>query len=821
MKNNIHIVLTLLFLGISMSISAQVTQVHGVVLNEEKMPVFGVLISDSNGNVVKTDESGYYKMELEPNNENEIVYTHDNYRSSKVLVSPKTNEIIELNVLLIVKNEVLNEIVIQKGYENRNGTIVITPSLIRQIPGANAGVENLLKTLPGVNSNEELSTQYSVRGGNYDENLVYVNGVEVYRPFLVRSGQQEGLSFVNSDMIENIAFSAGGFQAKYGDKMSSVLDISYRVPKHFQLLVNTSFLGGSATVDLISKDRKWTSITSVRYRNNKLLVNSKETETNYNPRFMDIQTIVDFKSSEKWSWSFLGNVSSNNYVYEPLSRQTNFGTIDNPTALIIHYNGKEKDKYETYFGSIKGVFKLDASSTFNWVTSAYLTQEQEYYDIEASYYLGEVESNLGSDDLGDIKYVRGVGSQLNHARNDYDALFFNTEINGLHSFLKSEIEWGIKYSREDVRDRMVEWEVVDSAGYLLPEPLRGIDKTEPYQPFVGPLLPYQNVRATNSPVINRMQLYGQWEHRMRWNKADAWMNIGVRGHYWNIEAEEKSNRGKIIWSPRLQFTVKPDWDTDMLFRFAAGVYQQPPSYREFRAMDGTLNLDLKAQSSKHFILGNDYSFVMWEQPFKLMTEVYYKTLSDVNIYTLDNVRIRYKADNEGDAKMYGVDLRLYGAFVPGTESWLSIGYMKAEESYRNQGLIARPTDQRLKFGVLFQDYMPSIPSFKLYLNLVYNTGLPGGSPSYADPYVYQDRLKDYKRVDAGFSYVFKDMELGHDKLWLKGIEELSVGFEIYNLFDNQNAITNTWVRDVYTKSQYGIPNYMTTRTFNLKISLKI
>lgn len=813
-------IITLLFLGSYIVTYAQKAQVHGIVLNEKELPISNVVISDIEGNAVKTNEFGYYQILLNIHREVELVFFHEGYQTSKLRLSLKTKEVNEVNILLMADNETLSEIMIHKGYENRSGTILIAPFLVRQIPGANAGVENLLKILPGVNSNDELSTQYSVRGGSYDENLVYVNGIEVYRPFLIRSGQQEGLSFVNSDMVDNISFSAGGFQAKYGDKLSSVLDITYRTPERFQTSLNASFLGGSATVDLISKDKKWSNITSFRYRDNKLLVNSKETETNFSPRFLDLQTIINYKSSSKWLWSFLGNISTNKYDYEPLSRQTNFGTLDNPTALVIHYNGKEKDSYKTFFGSIKGTFNYDENTLFTWTAGTYHTREQEYYDIEASYYLGEVETNFGAESFGDIKYVRGVGSQLNHARNDYDALLFNTELNGLHKFLKSEIEWGVKYSREDIKDRMVEWEVIDSAGYLLPDPLLRISKDEPYEPFTGPLLPYQNIRANNSPVINRVQFYGQWGHRMNWKEADAWVNLGVRGHYWNINEGGEEGKGKFILSPRLQFAIKPHWDSDILFRFAAGVYQQPPSYREFRAMDGTLNLDLKAQKSAHVIFGNDYSFTMWNQPFKLMTEVYYKKMTDVNTYTLDNVRIRYRADNEAKATVYGMDLRLYGAFVPGTESWLSIGYMKAEENYNDQGVIARPTDQRLKFGLLFQDYMPSIPNFKLYLNLVYNTGLPGGSPSYADPYQYQDRLRDYRRVDAGFSYVFKDSQLGQEKVWLKKVEELSIGFEIYNLFDNQNAITNTWVRDVYTKNQYGIPNYMTTRTFNLKINLK-
>lgn len=808
-----------LILGGFLPVFSQTAQLKGVVLNQDEMPIVNALVEFENIQV-QTNEYGFYVLEVAADKSIGVRFSHMSYQTAVLDLLLKKGEDRELNILLVPSNEVLREILIQKDYENKSGAVVISPQLLRKIPGANAGVENILKTLPGVYSNNELSTQYAVRGGNYDENLVYVNGIEVYKPFLIRSGQQEGVSFVNSDMIDNISFSAGGFQAKYGDKMASVLDITYRTPKSFKGALEASFLGGAATVDLVSKDQKWTSITSVRYRNNKMLVNSQETETEFSPRFVDLQSIVNFVPSARWQWSFLGNISGNTYQYKPLTRQTNFGTIDDAAALLVFYEGQEKDQYRTFFGALKSDFKLDENNTLTWITSAYQTQESEYYDILAQYRLGELDTAIGSDNFGSVSFSRGIGSQLNHARNDYDALIFNTEVKGIHTLDDHIIDWGLKYTHENIRDRLVEWEVIDSTGFAIPGPQFNIHNEQPYKSNEGPLLPYQNVRATHLPTIDRLQAFLQWSYKTEWNDAEIWLNAGVRFHQWQLKEEAENSGLKMIFSPRFQMAIKPNWDADMLFRMALGMYQQPPSYREYRAMDGNLNFDLKAQRSVHFVVGNDYSFTMWERPFKLMTELYYKDLSNVNTYTVDNVRIRYEADNDATAYVYGFDLRLYGSFVPGAESWLSFGYLKTEENYHNQGYRARPTDQRLKFGLLFQDYMPAIPNLKMYLNLVYNTGLPGGSPAYADPYIYQNRLRDYGRGDAGFSYVFKDETLGRNKKWLNKVEELQLGFEIFNLFDNQNAITNTWVRDVYSKREFGIPNYMTSRTFNLKLNVK-
>lgn len=801
--------------------------VFGVLIDENRHPAEGVLVFYENEGVKTqtiSDKSGFYKLEVPSGKQVTIYFSHVSFATVFVEQTLGLNGKGEINVMLYPSAKVMNELVIE-GETKRTrvqGITKISPDVIRRIPGANAGVENILKLLGGVNSNNELSTQYSVRGGSYDENLVYVEDIEIYRPFLIRSGQQEGLSFTNTAMVENVEFSSGGFQAKYGDKLSSVLDITYRRPLKFGAQAEASFLGGSVTVESASKNQKWSGIIGARYRDNSLLVNSQETESNFRPTYTDIQSMINFMPTSNWELSFLGNISQNKYHYQPLTRQTNFGTIDEPIALQIFYDGQEKDEYATYFGALKSTYKVSENFVFKVIGSLYHTQEQEHFDILAQYALGEVDTNIGSETFGDIKFARAVGSQLNHARNDLDALIANIEVKGYHNIKKDRVEWGVKYTREDIRDRLLEWEVIDSAGFSLRPPVIDLPRNDqPYNPYNGELVPYQSISAINRVQINRFSGYVQWNHRAKIGTADVWVNAGVRAHQWQVTGDVTGDNQMTV-SPRAQFTIKPSWSRDMLFRLSGGLYHQPPFYRELRDSIGAVRPNVKAQQSIHVVLGNDYSFKLWNRPFKLVSEAYYKKLDNVNTYTLENVRVRYRANNDAVAYAYGVDLRLNGEFVPGTESWLTFGYLKTEENINDRGYIARPTDQRLKFGILFQDYVPNIPSLKAYLNMVYNTGLPGGSPSYADSYKYQSRLNDYRRVDAGFSYVFTDAKKDYPKgHWLAVFKELTLGLEIYNMFNNQNSITNTWVRDVYTKSQYGIPNYLTSRVFSLKLNVSI
>lgn len=437
------------------------------MLDENNQPVENVNVSFQENKTV-TNSNGFYILTIPSNVKSNLKFSHVSLKVAVISLELKPNEDYEFNIILKSNVEQIGEVVITNNSRKRvEGVTTISPKAIRLIPGANAGVENILKTLPGVYSNNELSTQYAVRGGNYDENLVYVNEIEVYRPFLIRSGQQEGLSFTNTDLVQNVDFSAGGFQAKFGDKLSSVLDITYRRPTKFGASLEASFLGASLAVENASKNQKWTAITGVRYRDNRLLVNSQKTETDFKPRFADIQTYITFTPNAKWQHSFLGNISQNKYDYKPLFSKTNFGTISEPIALLIEYQGQEKDKYTTVFGAYKGTYSVNENFDLKFIGSAYHTTEQEYFDILAQYRLGEVNSNLGDDNFGNVEYTRGVGSQLSHARNDLDALIVNAEIKGFHKKNDNQIEWGIKYTKESIRDRLREWEVVDSAGFSL------------------------------------------------------------------------------------------------------------------------------------------------------------------------------------------------------------------------------------------------------------------------------------------------------------------------------------------------------------------
>lgn len=810
--------LTFCFLLATTLLTAQTATVKGFLKTNGKTPLEGVAITYLNTGTT-SDENGEYTLKIPANTEIKITFSHISYNTFEKIVKLQKNKTLQLAPILEPKTVVIDEVVVKDNKKDAQGFLTVNPSDITKIPGANQGVENILMTLPGVNNNNELSTQYNVRGGNFDENLVYVNGIEVYRPFLVRSGQQEGLSFVNSAMVQNVNFSAGGFQAKYGDKLSSVLDITYRTPTEFTTAVNASLLGGSATVEGVMLQNKLSALVGVRYRDNSLFINSKDVVTTSNPNFTDAQTFLSYSVNPKLKIDFLVNFSLNNYNFTPQSRRTKFGTISNPLELIVYYEGKEKDKFKTVFGALKGSYAVNENLNIILTTSSYHTIEEEYYDVLASYNLGEVNSDFGSDNFGEVSFSNGIGSQLSHARNDLDAFINNVEINGIYKKSSHQIDFGIKYQNEDTKDRVNEWEVIDSLGFSV-RPPNFVSNNQPYEPFTGELLPFQSIHANNHVAINRLVWFAQYSKNAFWNNHKIWYNVGLRSHNWGVNDQISAKVNQTSYSLRGQFSIKPDWEKDMLFRISGGMYNQPPFYKELRDYSGMVIPTVEAQKSLQIILGNDYSFNLWDRPFKLVSEVYYKHLTNVNSYTVDNVKVRYSADNNTIAYATGIDLRLNGEFVPGTESWISIGYLKTEENKNNQGYIPRPTDQRFKFGMLFQDYVPNIPNIKMYLNLVFNTGVPGGSPSYSNPYVYQNRLNAYKRADIGISYVFTDAKNQYQSGWKSNLKDFSVGFEIFNMFDVQNAITNTWVRDVYSKQFYGIPNYMTQRVLNIKMDVK-
>ena len=805
----------LLFWFSSLGIVAQNATVHGIVTNSNQESIPFVTITTNFGLGTTTNENGFFQLDVPEGKQIELTLSHIGHKKITLSLSLKPNTSTEIHPVMNTKIEQIGEVVIQGNRSARvRGVTVLSPKAIRTITGANAGVENLLLSLPGVNSNNELSTQYAVRGGNYDENLVYVNGIEVYRPTLIRAGQQEGLSFLNPDLIQNVTFKAGGFEARYGDKLSSVLDISYKTPTQTETSIEASLLGGSISYGTAKKN--WSAIAGVRYRDNQLLVNQKETSAQYQPAFADAQTFITYQKQEAWKFQFLGSISRNDYNYAPQTRQTNFGTVSDPRALLVYYSGEEKDVYQTYLGALKTTFQPNKKTQYTLTASVYHTKEQEYFDILAQYLLGDPNTEIGSEDLGSVSFAEGVGSQHTHGRNDFDALITSIDIAGKHIGKKHELRWGVQLKSEDIRDRVVEWEKIDSAGFSIRPPALMAKNNQPYEPFEGPLVLFNNIRATQQSTLNRISGYLQWKNRFLMRNSVAWLSAGVRIHHW--ELTNFSNSGSTFFSPRVQLSLQPIKNPNIVSRLSLGSYTQAPFYKELRDRSGNINPDVKPQQSFHVVASHERKFSLWDRPFVFQAAAYYKYLWDVNPYTLENVRIRYFADNNTKAWVYGLDMRLNGEFVPGTESWISLGLLKAEENQNNRGKIARPTDQRLKFAMLFQDYVPRLPFLKMNLNLVYNTGLPGGSPSYADAYNYQSRLRDYKRADIGFLYVIKDDT--RFKNAFRAFEELQFGVEIINLFDVQNAITNTWVRDVYTQRQFGIPNYMTPRVFNIKLSAR-
>lgn len=810
-----RIVGMMLWLVMPVVLHAQKATIQGIVTSEDKTPIPFVSIMTPSGKGTTTNENGFYRLTLSSIKKNIVTFSHISHKKVTLSLRLKPNTITEINSVMNSKTAQIGEVIVQANRSAKvQGATVLSPKTIRAITGANAGVENLLLSLPGVNSNNELSTQYAVRGGNYDENLVYVNGIEVYRPTLIRAGQQEGLSFLNTDLIQNVSFKAGGFDATYGDKLSSALDITYKTPTETETSFEASLLGGSISYGTA---RKHGSVTiGARYRNNQLLVNQKETSAQYKPAFADIQTFITYQKNELWKFQFLGSISRNEYDYSPQTRQTNFGTLAEPRALLVYYNGQEKDVYQTYLGALKTTYQPTEKSQYNLITSIYHTKEQEYFDILAQYLLGTPNSEIGDEDLGNISFAEGVGSQHTHGRNDFDAFITALDVKGKHVGEKHEWRWGIQLKSENIRDRVVEWEKIDSAGFSIRPPSGNIKNNQPYTAFEGPLELFTNIRAAQQTTLNRISAYLQYNTRFLTNKHVGWFSAGMRVHRWGLTNFNSS--GSSFVSPRLQLSFQPIQNPDVVSRISIGHYAQAPFYKELRGFDGQLNPEVTPQQSVHFVGSHDRKFNLWDRPFVFRAAAYYKSLWDVNAYTLENVRIRYVANNDTKAQVYGLDFRLNGAFVPGTESWISLGLLKATENQSNRGNIARPTDQRLKFAMLFQDYVPRMPFLKMNLNLVYNTGVPGGSPSYADAYDYQLRLRDYKRADIGFLYVIKDDKRFRNTF--KSFEELQVGFEIFNLFDVQNAITNTWVRDVYTQRQYGIPNYMTPRVFNLKLSAR-
>jgi len=778
-----------------------------------------------------TNRDGAYLLRIPAKKPIVIVYSSIGYQSVEKNLNVDEEQRIELNIQLTQIDQEIGEVQVTQLRRNKNNMDRIDAKFLSNMANSGSGgVEALIKTLPGVSSNNELSSQYTVRGGNFDENLVYVNDIEVYRPFLIRSGQQEGMSFINSDMVSSIEFSAGGFDAKYGDKMSSALDIKYRKPTAFAGTAAASLLGGTLQLEDLSKNGKFSYITGVRYKTNRYMLGTLDEKGEYDPRFVDVQAYLTYKFNKSFDVSFLGNLAQNRYNFIPQTRTTSFGTWNNAYNATVYFEGQEVDKFLTSTGALVANYHPGDQLNLKFIASAFHSKEEETYDILGQYYLNELERNLGSENLGDSVLNIGVGTFLNHARNYLDATVYSFEHKGAYNSANHLINWGIKAQSEKIDDRMNEWVLRDSTGYAIP--------------YNGNEIKLFSTTTTNFNLNSyRFSGYLQDTYQIPLNKGSLYATAGVRATYWSYSDE-------LLISPRATIRYYPDWDANIVFHFSGGMYSQAPFYKELKDRNGVIYPDTKAQKSFQLVLGTDYIFRAWDRPFKFSSEMYYKFMSNLTPYQVDNVRIRYIPDQKAKGYTRGIDMKINGEFVSGIESWVSLSIMKTAEDIENDmylvyydkigqviypasnsdpeiasrvktypGYIPRPTDQRVNFSIFFQDYFPGNPSYKMNLTAFYGSRLPTGPPNSQR---YQDvfRIPPYRRIDLGFSKILitKDHEKYRYKA-LDNIKDMWLSLEVFNLLGINNTISYLWVAN-NNGDMFAVPNYLTKRKLNLKLTVK-
>lgn len=790
----------------------------GKVFPNVNVKVEGLPIGTTSG------EEGSYSLEVPANQSLKLNYTYLNtVRVERAVKALQPNEKKRLNIQLSSELNLQAVEVMGDQQTNKTNLKKIDPGSTNMLPNASgSGVQTLIKTLPGVSSNNELSSSYSVRGGNYSENMIYINDVEVYRPFLVNAGRQEGLSIVNSDLVGSINFSAGGFEARYGDKMSSVLDITYKRPDTFAGSVTGSLLGGQAHVEGSSEDHRFTYLIGARYRSNQYLVNSLDVEGNYDPVYTDVQSYLTYDLSPELQVGLLTHYGNNQYNLNPESRSTDFGTPSQVLRLNIFFEGQQELAYQNLLNAATLRYRPNPSTTLKFITSIYNTREYERFDILGQYRLSAIETNPESEDFQEPTANLGVGSFLRHARNELTATIYSAQHKGTKAWgrrQQHELKWGLRYQRELIEDEFDEWRLLDSSGYSLP---RG---------------PEDEIRlersATNSIDRSNNRVMGYLQNTFTLNDtSNAFLTAGVRGHYWDYNQQ-------FLVSPRAQVTYEPnrafnqqeilqnadsaDLKPNITLRASGGVYQQPPFYREFRTRTGQVNPDLKAQRSYHAVAGLDWVFDIWGRPFKWSSSVYYKHMENLIPYTIDDIRIRYFGRNNARGYAVGWDNKLYGEFVKGLPSWLSLSIMqtkadineaKLDGNQEEKGFIRRPQDQRVQFGLYFQDFLPDFSEYKVFLNTVYGSNLPLSPPN--KPTQREDfQMDPYTRVDIGFSRLF---ETNDTDGFLSFSENLWLSLEVLNLLDTQNTVSYFWARDI-RGGQWAIPNYSTARRFNLKLKM--
>lgn len=799
---NILLLLSLLLFCVS---AAGQCRLFGKVTDEKGVPLAGVevFLAEDQGKGVVSDHSGFYELAVENMKRFNVVFSFVDFETQEHLVSLEDSKSeFELNVKMKEAITQLGGFDVKKIRRQTESSEYIDVSAYKTVPDASKSIESIVSTQAGVSSNNELSSQYSVRGGNYDENSVYVNHIEVYRPLLIRAGQQEGLSFVNPDMVGSIQFSSVGFSSEFGDKMSSVLDIQYKKPSEFEGAAEVSLLGASGYVGTASGS--FTQLHGVRYKTLKHLLGSLDTNGEYSPSFFDYQTYLTLGLSKKWDLSFLGNISRNSYEFVPQTRKTSFGTMTNTKEFTVYFDGKEKDLFQTFFGNLSLNFKPADSLELGLLVSAFNSQERETFDIAGEYWLSETAGDNFNVDEGS-----GIGKYHEHARNNLHSTVFNVSQIGKVCLKRNLIKWGLTYQREVIDDKADEWEMRDSAGYSVPM-------------LPDRLLLYYNLAAKQNLETDRFIAYIQDTYTNWTERGKVSVTAGLRANYWSFNDE-------LLISPRVSFAYLPKRNPNLGFRVAAGMYHQAPFYKEIKDTvvsengntDVVLNKNIKAQRSFQLMVGGDYYYKMWNRPFKFTTEIYGKYIDRINPYNVDNVRIVYAGENKGDGYVVGLDMKLFGEFVPGTDSWVSLSLMRTKENIYGDGVgyIPRPTDQLYNFSLFFQDYLPGMSNLKANIKLNWADGLPFGPPrSERKDAVF--RTPDYRRVDLGISY---SLEKGKDKIMqksvLKYLKSLTVGLDVLNLFDISNVNSYYWVTDV-TNVQYAVPNYLTSRQVNVKLMLE-
>ena len=779
-------------------------KIHGKVIDEENKPLeFATVRIHKTALGTNTNLDGDYSISTAEIDTIDIVFSCIGYKTEKrQLIKAKGDIILNMRMLKTAKE--LQEINVTEYKKQTGSMIKIDRDSYKFAPDVSGGsVEAMLTTMAGVNSTNEMSSQYSVRGGSYDENSVYINGIEIYRPQLISSGQQEGLSIINPDMVGEVKFSTGGFSAEYGDKMSSVLDIMYREPQTFEGSVSMSLMGGSFALG--QNLGRFSQLHGVRYKQNASLLSSMETKGEYDPNYFDYQIHLAYKLNKKFKVSFLGNIAINNYNFKPVNRTTNFGTSQDAKQFTVYFDGQEKDKFETYFGALSLNYNHSKSSNFTLLASGYLTNELVAYDISGEYWLDQAGTTGSSSEA--VGGELGVGRYHEHARNRLKASVYSLSLKGNTGLAEHNLSYGISFNHEKIHDRSREWELRDSAGYSLPSTGDAVHVI-------------YNLSSRQDFASNRVAFFAQDTYKINSSLGLFSFNGGVRLSYWDFNKE-------LLLSPRVNVSFIPEANNSFALRFATGLYYQSPFYKEYRMpvvdTDGntiiTLNKDIKSQRSLQFILGGDYTFRALDRPFKLSAELYYKHLSNLIPYEVDNLKIVYSGLNETTGYTAGLDMKLFGQFVPGTDSWISFSLMKTQESLNGIN-VPRPTDQRYSFAMYFTDYFPNIPKLKFSLRGIFSDGLPTTAPQSSRDVGYF-RAPAYKRVDAGLSYaLLSPLKEGDVKRAgiLKHIKSIWLGVDIFNLLDISNVSSYYWVTDV-NEIQYAVPNYLTRRQFNLRLSV--